>query len=133
MWACTNCHKRLSRKLTTCPKCGGKANYICAECYKDLPDGKHNYCGFHQQQKHEELMESLKKAGEVAGGAVAAVVLTPVKKVINDPEVIKDVADRSLHKQVFETLVATFSQGVNYETYYCITAFSCHSISFYCL
>ncbi len=100
MWACTNCHKRLSRKLTICPKCGGKANYICAECFKDLPNGKHNYCGFHQQQKREERKEALKKAGGAVGaavGVVSTVMLTPLKNAVENPEKIKNLVNL-IHK-----------------------------------
>ena len=95
MWGCPNCQEKLNRKTITCPKCGGRATFICAECFKELPDGKHNYCGFHLQERRQQQMQTLKHVGEGAVGVVAVTVTMvskPVKEALKNADVVVDFA-----------------------------------------
>ena len=100
MWGCPNCQEKLNRKIIACPKCGGRASFICADCFKELPDGKHNYCGFHLQERKQQRIQTLKHVGEGAGTVVAVavtVVSTPVKEAISHVDV-EDIAKNILKK-----------------------------------
>lgn len=89
MWACTSCNKRMSRKLTVCPKCGGQGGYICAKCHKPLPDGKYNYCGAHLLERAEKRKETREKVG-AAALTVGVTVVGGLKVALNHSDQIKD-------------------------------------------
>ena len=82
MWGCPTCKKRESRKLIKCPKCGETLTFICAKCYKPLPNGKYNYCGFHLQEQKENSKHIAENVGKAAVGA-AVLVVGKAKNIIN--------------------------------------------------
>ncbi|MBW7571627.1 hypothetical protein [Caproiciproducens faecalis] len=66
-----------------CSKCGNKLSYVCADCFKQLPDDSQKYC-ITCAAKRKDTKDTVKNAvGKIGGGvfAVGGIVLSAGKVV----------------------------------------------------
>lgn len=60
-------------KYDYCPFCGGKLEYVCADCWKVLEHNTEKYCvscEAKREQKRAQQIQGIKEGGKAVAGAV---------------------------------------------------------------
>ena len=79
--------KRLYKESDNfCVKCGSKLNFVCKDCFKQLPDdGKEKYCLLHLAEREgKEVTPKKIVAGVVGAVGAVGVAVAPVAKFIKN-------------------------------------------------
>lgn len=75
--------KRIHYKKTDefCSKCGNKLSYVCADCFKQLPDDSQKYCITCAANRKDKKDTAKSAVGKIGGGvlAVGGIVLSAGK------------------------------------------------------
>lgn len=95
---CKECskQKRFKREIIDCPECGAELSFVCADCWKVLPNGRDKYCTsceVKRKQRVENAVDTVKTVGKgaVAVLAVGVTVLTNGGKLL---DAAADLADK---------------------------------------
>ena len=86
-----NCiaRQKQTRYKTTdefCSKCGNKLSYVCADCFKQLPDDSQKYCITCAAKRNDK-----KDAAKNAAAKIGGVVLTVGGAVLSAGKIVADV------------------------------------------
>ncbi len=68
-----------------CSKCGNKLSYVCADCFKQLPDDSQKYCITCAARRKDKKDATKNGAKKIGGGvlAVGGIVLSAGKIVVD--------------------------------------------------